>query len=107
MNLGKLVETIKSTLELDIKARDDDHRLECIIYSKYIDLKETNVYDFYSKLMNNKIPKASTIRRARRKCQECYPDTRGNKYNNRQESQKQIKEELHDAKLNSSNPGWY
>ena len=107
MSLTKLVDRIKNILEDDLKARDDDHRLECIVYSKYFDLENTSVYEFYSKLMHNKIPNSSSIRRARRKCQECYPVTRGKKYEERQGRQKQVKDELNEAKLNSSNPSWY
>ena len=109
INISKLVEHIKIILENDPKARDNDHRLECIIYSKLykIDLEKTNVFDFYTMLMHKKIPNSSSIRRARRKCQELYWDTRGSKYTKRQEKQSQVKDELQDAKLNSSNPSWY
>jgi len=108
-NISKLVDEIKIILEDDVEARDNDLRLECIIYSRLykIDLEKTNVFDFYIMLMHKNIPNNSSIRRARRKCQELYWDTRGSKYTKRQEKQNQVKEELQDAKLNSSNPAWY
>ena len=107
MTLTKLVDSVKLILEKDEKARDNDLRLECLIYMKYFDLEKTSVLEFYNKLNESNIPSSSSIRRARRKCQELYLDTRGKKYSERQDRQKQVKDDLQDAKLNSSNPSWY
>lgn len=107
MSIDKMINMVELILINDEKARDCDFRLECLVYSKAIDLRKTNVFAFYGKLIHKKLPKPSSIRRARRKCQELYPHTRGKKYDTRQESQKGIKEGLNEAKIKSSNPSWY
>ena len=61
---------------------------------KDINLKETTVYDFYGKLIHKKLPKPSSIRRARRKCQEHYPETRGESYAKKQRHQTVIKKDV-------------
>ena len=107
MSLTKLVDVIKVILEKDEKARDNDLRLECLIYMKYFDLEKVSVLEFYNKLNLSDIPSSSSIRRARRKCQELYLNTRGSLYNQRHEKQKKVKDELSEAKLKSANPSWY
>ena len=53
MKISKLVDRVQDVLNDDDKARDNDYRLECIIYSKYFNLSEISVLDFYFKLNNN------------------------------------------------------
>ena len=107
MKISKLVDRVQDVLNDDDKARDNDYRLECIIYSKYFDLSKINVLEFYHKLNDSKIPSPASIRRARRKCQELYPNTRGKKYDLRQHKQKDVKDDLNDARSKASNPSWY
>ena len=107
MKISKLVDRVQDVLNDDDKARDNDYRLECIIYSKYFDLSKINVLEFYHKLNDSKIPSPASIRRGRRKCQELYPNTRGKKYDLRQHKQKDVKDELNDARSKASNPSWY
>ena len=107
MKITKMVDKVKVILDNDELCRDNDYRLESIVYSKYFDLRETNVFDFYMKLIHSKIPNSSTIRRARRKCQELYPNTRGAKYSVRKDNQRTIKSELNEARVQSSNPRWF
>ena len=107
MSLTKMVDKVQAVLNDDEKARDNDFRLECIIYSKYFKLEKVNVLEYYHKLNNGKIPSPASIRRARRKCQELYPNTRGCKYLHRMEKQKMVKDELNEARTKASSPGWY
>lgn len=107
MSINKMVDKVQAVLNDDEKARDNDYRLECIIYSKYFNLSEISVLDFYFKLNDGKIPSQASIRRARRKCQELYPNTRGKKYDKRQHKQKDVKDQLNEARTKASSPGWY
>ena len=107
MSLTKMVDKVQAVLNDDEKARDNDFRLECIINSKYFKLEKVNVLEFYHKLNSSKLPSPASIRRARRKCQELYPNTRGCKYLHRMEKQKMVKDELNEARTKASNPSWY
>ena len=107
MSLSKMVDRVQAVLNADKGARDNDYRLECIIYSEDIKLEKVNVLEFYHKLNNSKLPSPASIRRARRKCQELYPNTRGCKYLHRMEKQKMVKDELNEARTKASNPSWY
>ena len=107
MKMIKMIDKVKGILDDNEKARDNDCLLECMIYDKYLDIEKRSVLDFYLKLDKRQLPSPASIRRARRKCQELYPNTRGEKYNLRKSNQKTIKSELNEAKLQSSNPGWF
>jgi len=65
------------------KYRDDDVQLALRIWNKQCDTHFTKTlfqisgYDLVMGMMNKKITNYDTITRARRKCQELYPETRG------------------------------
>ena len=107
MKITKMVDKVKVILDDDERGRDNDYLLECTIYFKYFDIRKISVLDFYLKLNKGELPSPASIRRARRKCQELYPNTRGKKYNVRKDNQRKIKSELNEAKVQSSNPGWF
>ena len=87
MNVTK--ELVRQLLEQYPQTRDNDNLLMSIIWRK-----ESNLFNFYSRLESGKLTPAETIRRCRQRLQLDHPELRGTMYELRQKHQKKIKEEL-------------
>ncbi len=90
---------VEAALINDIKARDNDQRLCCMIWSKAlskqgVDIRNANIYTFLSLYSDDKMPLADSITRARRKVQELKPMLRGENYAKRQAHQENVIEQL-------------
>ena len=104
IDLTNMIETIKYVLEKNDKARDDDVLLQKVVhwheYKKKgmeYNLKQRTWLEHLDDISEKTISKPETIRRARRKCQELYPTTRGKKYESRQAKQSEVREGLKQA----------
>ena len=63
------------------KLRDDDNRLCANIWSEELNNLEITAKDFLKLYASNKLTSAPSIKRARAKLQEEFPEYRGEKYN--------------------------
>lgn len=84
--MAKLFDTeklVKSALDRNIKARDDDN----ILYGQILlDLKfdlDISLRDFLKRNYEQEIPSFKSVERARRKLQEIHPELQGTKKSNR------------------------
>tara|TARA_Y100000310_G_C20645180_1_gene796143 strand:- start:1519 stop:1878 length:360 start_codon:yes stop_codon:yes gene_type:complete len=101
VDLSNMIEMVKFILEDNHAARDSDILLQKVIHFNEYKRKgmeyegRTRLWiDYLNDISINRLSKPETIRRARRKCQELYPTTRGNRYISRQANQKEIKDGL-------------
>lgn len=91
--MKKTIERVKEILTTYPNARDDDRLLVKMIW--YVETPITlTVCDFLDYYCEGAITSESTIRRARRKVQELYPELRGKKWHERHAQQEQVKKEL-------------
>ena len=104
IDLTNMIETIKYILEQNDKARDDDVLLQKVVhYHEYkkkgmeYNLRQRTWLEHLDDISEKTISKPETIRRARRKCQELYPTTRGKKYESRQAKQSEVRDGLRQA----------
>ena len=91
-------------MESNQEARDNDVLLKKVIhYNEYrkkgmeYNLQQRSWVEYLNDITKGTISKAETIRRARRKCQELYPTTRGRKYESRKAKQSEVREGLKHA----------
>ena len=103
-DLSNMIEMVKYVLENNHEARDNDVLLQKVIhYNEYkrkgmeYNLKQRPWVDYLEDITKGTISKAETIRRARRKCQELHPTTRGRKYESRKAKQSEIRDSLKQA----------
>ena len=103
-DLSNMIEMVKYVLESNQEARDNDVLLQKVIhYNEYkrkgmeYDLKQRTWLEHLDDITEGTISRPETIRRARRKCQELYPTTRGRKYESRKAKQSEIREGLRQA----------
>ena len=103
-DLSTMIEKVKYVLESNREARDNDVLLQKVIhYNEYkrkgmeYNLKQRPWVDYLEDITKGTISKAETIRRARRKCQELHPTTRGRKYESRKAKQSEIRDSLKQA----------
>lgn len=76
-------------------ARDCDNTLIWIVWKKQCPQNLDTIENFQEAFCNNKLPNAKSIERLRRHLQEHYPETRGEKYLERQNKlQKKALDEL-------------
>ena len=87
MNVTK--ELVLKLLEQYPQTRDNDNLLMSIIWRK-----ESNLFNFYSRLESGKLTPAETIRRCRQSLQKANPELRGKMYDLRQKHQAKVKKEL-------------
>jgi len=87
MNVTK--ELVRKLLEQYPQTRDNDNLLMSIIWRK-----ESNLFNFYSRLESGKLTPAETIRRCRQRLQLDHPELRGTMYELRQKHQVKVKKEL-------------
>mgnify|MGYP003343568951 CR=1 FL=1 len=90
---------VKALLEKDEMYRESDEKLVCRIWNNELadmkfDSRTMSSFEFFRIYVNGNITTADVITRARRKVQEKHPELRGNNYNQRQQNQTEVKEEL-------------
>ena len=91
--LDRMIDIVKEILMVRSDTRDDDIILQKIIHYKEfqklgLSPTESTWLDYLSCIADGTLSKPESIRRARRKCQEFYPITRGKKYLSRKEKQR-------------------
>jgi predicted SprT family Zn-dependent metalloprotease len=103
-DLSNMIEMVKYVLESNQEARDNDVLLQKVIhYNEYrkkgleYNLQQRSWVEYLDDITKGTISKAETIRRARRKCQELYPTTRGRKYESRKAKQSEVRDSLRQA----------
>ena len=108
-DLSNMIEMVKYVLESNQEARDNDVLLQKVIYyNEYrkkgmeYNLQQRSWFEYLYDITKGTISKAETIRRARRKCQELYPTTRGRKYESRKAKQSEVREGLRHAEERKS-----
>jgi hypothetical protein len=96
-----MIEKVKYVLENNSEARDNDVILQKVIhYHEYkrkgmeYNLKQRTWLEHLDDIAEGTITRPETIRRARRKCQELHPTTRGRKYESRKAKQSEIRDSL-------------
>ena len=104
MGIDNMIDMVKLVLEKNIGARDDDIMLQKVIhYNEYkrkgmeYNLKQRTWLEHLEDITDGTISRPETIRRARRKCQELHPTTRGKKYESRKAKQSEIRDGLRQA----------
>ena len=102
--MDNMIEMVKYVLENNFNARDNDVVLQKVIhYNEYkrkgmeYNLKQRTWLEHLDDISEKLISKPETIRRARRKCQELHPSTRGKKYESRKAKQGEIRDSLKQA----------
>ena len=103
-DLTNMIEMVKFVLEGNQEARDNDVILQKVIhYNEYkrkgmeYNLKQRTWLEHLDDITEGTISRPETIRRARRKCQELHPTTRGRKYESRKAKQSEIRDSLKQA----------
>ena len=103
-DLTNMIEMVKFVLESNQEARDNDVLLQKVIhYNEYkrkgmeYNLKQRSWLEHLDDITEGTISRPETIRRARRKCQELHPTTRGRKYESRKAKQSEVRESLRQA----------
>ena len=101
-----MIDMVKLVLEKNKGARDDDIMLQKVIhYNEYkrkgmeYNLKQRTWLEHLEDITDGTISRPETIRRARRKCQELHPTTRGKKYESRKAKQSEIRDGLRQAEI--------
>ena len=90
---------VKECLEKYPESRDNDEKLvarfwlEELIEKKFAP-KVMNTIEFLSLYATNILTSADVITRARRKCQEKYPETRGAKWDERHREEEAVRKEI-------------
>jgi len=105
-DLNNMIDMVKYVLEKNDKAKDNDIVLQKVIhYNEYrkkgleYNLQQRTWIDHLNDITEGTISRPETIRRARRKCQQLYPTTRGKKYDSRKAKQNEIKKTLRQAEV--------
>ena len=105
-DLNNMIEMVKFVLEKNYEARDNDIILQKVIhFHEYkrkgmeYGLKQRTWLEHLEDIKERTISKPETIRRARRKCQELHPTTRGKKYESRKARQSEVKDSLRQAEV--------
>ena len=106
MGIDNMIDMVKFVLEKNTEARDNDIILQKVIhYNEYkrkgmeYNLKQRTWLEHLEDITEGIISRPETIRRARRKCQELHPTTRGKKYESRKARQGEIKDNLRQAEI--------
>ena len=103
-DLSNMIEMVKYVLENNQEARDNDVLLQKVIhYNEYrrkgmeYNLQQRTWLEHLDDITKGTISRPETIRRARRKCQQLHPTTRGRKYESRKAKQSEVREGLRQA----------
>jgi len=98
-DLIKLKSLVKVLLIKNLYARDNDIVLMDLVWNhQNKNIKFTSYNQFINELKNDVFFNPESIRRARQKVQELYPETRGIVYFERRKMQNEIKEILEQYK---------
>jgi len=94
MSIRNIKAKIARMLDRNPHCKDNDRKLCCNIWAEEIsnmtgglDYKCTSLHSFLQHYAEGNLTSAPTIKRARAKLQEEYPEYRGYKYNNRKTKQ--------------------
>ena len=106
MGIDNMIDMVKFVLEKNTEARDNDIILQKVIhYNEYkrkgmeYNLKQRTWLEHLEDIAEGIISRPETIRRARRKCQELHPTTRGKKYESRKAKQSEVRDGLRQAEI--------
>ena len=106
MGIDNMIDMVKFVLEKNTEARDNDIILQKVIhYNEYkrkgmeYNLKQRTWLEHLEDITEGIISRPETIRRARRKCQELHPTTRGKKYESRKAKQSEVRDGLRQAEI--------
>ena len=106
VDLNNMIGIVKYVLEKNQEARDNDIMLQKVIhYNEYkrkgmeYNLKQRTWLEHLEDIAEGTISRPETIRRARRKCQQLYPTTRGKKYESRKAKQSEVRDGLRQAEI--------
>ena len=94
-----MVGTVKKYISIKPSLADDEFSLMWAIWasqlkSKKIDINQLSARDLVFCWKNKQVSSPFNISRSRRKCQEEYPETRGETYYARRKQQDQVKRDL-------------
>tara|TARA_R100000700_G_C3136099_1_gene119531 strand:- start:550 stop:852 length:303 start_codon:yes stop_codon:yes gene_type:complete len=92
--MKKLKEQIRFVLLRVKQARDNDNLLTWILWQRENSSIMNNMEVFKVKFCNNQMINPVTVARIRRQVQVEFPETRGEKYKNREMRAKQVKRDL-------------
>ena len=99
-----MIEMVKYVFENNSESRDNDVILQKVIHcheykrkGMEYNLKQRSWLEHLDDITEGTISRPETIRRARRKCQELHPTTRGRKYESRKAKQSEIRDSLKQA----------
>ena len=111
MKLTKLASLVYEILSTNHESREDDYVLMFEVWNKLSptarNIWEIPMGDFIFILKDKwKLPNEQSIRRARRKVQEHYTETRGHKYIKRMNRQEVVKSNLRLVAAESTTPSY-
>ncbi len=89
-----VTEKVRSILQNDLKARDDDRYLIAVVWQNQALEENLNQANFLSNFKQGRYHLAESIRRARQGLQRKHPELRGQKWNKRHGMADQVKEDL-------------
>lgn len=99
MEVRKIAEKVKEILKTNKEARDNNDSLY-LAYIKEYGYGSNNLYgDIIKAVKMRIIPPISSVSRASRKCQELYPELRGENYKKRYDKQKEFIEFSFDKRI--------
>lgn len=97
MNLVNIKKDVFALLSKSEACRESDTRLIVSIWAKFLgesNIEKMSATDLLNLFSENRLPNPESIRRVRQKLQETNPYLRGKNYNNRQEEQINVQEQL-------------
>lgn len=92
MRISKVHEMVKDVLTAHPETRDNDELLLCKVIATYFN-SDALYQPFILTIQDSRLPKIESVGRARRKCQELYPELRAS---DNTEAAREIKEEEYD-----------
>ena len=105
MKIISISKTVKRLLVNRPKTREDDNLLILKVWCIQNPALRTNVNftftQFGIEFIKKEYASTESIRRARAKLQEEFPELRGNNYKNRQDHQESVKEDLRSPEMNA------
>jgi hypothetical protein len=92
----KLTDEVRNLLNLFPITRDSDFRLIAMYYRRNCPepVSYITADEFLNHLAHGEMASPDSITRARRKLQQHYPELRGQKWNERQEREPEVREEM-------------
>ena len=95
-NQIKKYERVVLSILLDrLDARDDDYALYFyVLAERNVDLKSITGYELLVRISKGTLPSIMSVSRARRRVQEFHPSARGEKWEQRRERAKAVRDEM-------------